>query len=253
MHRCDRCDKTFKRKYDLERHLKRKNPCQRPGGKTYLEKTYVCKGCDRVYKSYLGKWKHEKTCSSTHQILTEMEERLSQYEEEKRQFIKEKKRMAKQIEKLMMSQKTINNNNTINIRINSFGSESTEHITENLLQRLLELTPFKAIPKLIEQIHFHPEHPENCNVKITNHREKFAKVFEDERWKLARKDEILKKMVDSGFTLMDTYYEAGGKQDISTTKRNSYEVFQGKMDDEESETRKAVCQNAELIVLNQNK
>ena len=52
--------------------------------------------------------------------------------------------------------------------------------------------------------------------------------------------------------MIDTFYESGGKDEISNKKRIKYEDFQEKMDNEESNTRKEVCQDAELIVLNQN-
>ena len=35
---------------------------------------------------------------------------------------------------------------------------------------------------MIGLTHFHEEHPENKNIKITNKKEKFIKVFDGKKW-----------------------------------------------------------------------
>jgi hypothetical protein len=186
-----------------------------------------------------------------------IEQKMMEYEKEKQKLLAEKEAMAKQIEKLIIMaaqpkqtviENQTNNNNTFHIKINNFGQESTEYITEKLIAKLIQ-TPVNAIPNLIKHLHFHPDHPENCNVRITNHREKFARVFQNESWELARKVDVVNSMVDSGFNMLDTYYESNPKED---TKSEKYQKFQEQMDRENSKTRKRVCEDTEIVVLNES-
>lgn len=54
MFQCQKCDKIFKLKTDLERHYKRKIPCTR--------NKLSCCYCDKIYKSRAGLSKHRKKC-----------------------------------------------------------------------------------------------------------------------------------------------------------------------------------------------
>ena len=56
----------------------------------------------------------------------------------------------------------ITNNNTINI--NNYGDENLKHLRSKDFANLLSGI-YSAVPKLIEKIHFDPEHPENQNIK----------------------------------------------------------------------------------------
>ena len=158
---------------------------------------------------------------------------------EKATWEKEKTDLKNCINKILNKLATPTNitNNTYNIvQINNFGNENISYIQTNFLQRLLK-TPTSAVPELLKQIHFHPDHPENRNIKITNHRERFAHVFRNQEWQLARKDEILDEMVESGFTLLDTCFEEN-ENSCLRVKRNAINIFKKKMDQEQSKTRK---------------
>ena len=73
------------------------------------------------------------------------------------------------------SNKTVNcnnkNNNNCNIThtniINNFGNEDLSYLSSNKINTFIE-APFIGIQKMIDYIHFHPKHPENHNMKITN-------------------------------------------------------------------------------------
>ena len=51
--------------------------------------------------------------------------------------------------------------------LNGFGDENIDYITMEFYKSLFN-GPLGAVQNLIRQIHFHSEHPENWNVKITN-------------------------------------------------------------------------------------
>ena len=71
--KCNKCEKEFKRKWDLERHLNKKNPCKKiiqdiqkyPKNDELIEKNEKQFGCDFCKKSYKHKYhvnRHLKTC-----------------------------------------------------------------------------------------------------------------------------------------------------------------------------------------------
>ena len=250
---CERCGKSFSQKSGLNRHQKKKRPCQSNHNK------YQCLHCGKLFKHYQSRWRHEKNCSQNKSddltdLIKLVKDQNNLHIKEKATWEKEKTDLKNCINKILNKLATPTNitNNTYNIvQINNFGNENISYIQTNFLQRLLK-TPNSAVPELLKQIHFHPDHPENRNIKITNHRERFAHVFRNQEWQLARKDEILDEMVESGFTLLDTCFEEN-ENELSDGKKKRYQHFQEKMDQEQSKTRKRVTQDTEMMVLNQSK
>ena len=108
---------------------------------------------------------------------------------------------------------TTNNttNNTINININAYGKENIDYITGNIINKLIEYGPYKSIPRLLKQIHFNPEHKENHNVKILNRKEKYAKIYNGDKWELRDKKETIEDLSDKAYNIIEDHYEGGNK------------------------------------------
>jgi hypothetical protein len=277
---CERCHKEFRQKSGIKRHMARKRPCAvadrievKKVAKTKATESelFACLHCGKGFKHYQSRWRHERKCTKQRRVRDENSEeptvsdmiRLfqrqnTQHEEEKKSWESEKAELktciCKILEKVSTpTPTTIMQHNTYNIvQINNFGKEDTSHIETGLLQKLLK-TPGTAVPELLRQIHFHPDHPENRNVKITNKRERYAHVFRDQQWQLARKDDVLDKMVESGFSLLDSCFEGAGKSRLTQNKQRRYKSFQQNMDDTKSDTRRRVCEDTEIMVLNNSK
>ena len=83
--------------------------------------------------------------------------------EQKEQFDVERKELYKQIEKLLDK---VGNTKIFNlilkntIHLNSYGSEDMSHITDSLKTELIKI-PYAMIPKMIEEVHFNDNKPEN--------------------------------------------------------------------------------------------
>ena len=126
-----------------------------------------------------------------------------------------KEQMKEMVEKLLINNgNTTNNNNnhnshnTINntIHINNYGNENIDYLKENYLNNLLQ-GAFTAIPKLIENIHFNPQHPENHNIKITNKKEPYVKIRKNDKWELQDKKETLETLVDDKYYILEEVIE----------------------------------------------
>ena len=164
-----------------------------------------------------------------------------------------KKQHALEIEKLL--EKVGNNNNNthienqqINIHINNHGKENLEYITDEYLSNLLKI-PYRAVQKLIKNIHFHPQHPENHNVKITNKKLPYASVWEDDKWIVKDKKEVIEDMVDKSYNMIDCEYDPSDSS-LSSNQKKRYKDFQRKYDTEEKSLLKQLNKDTEILILN---
>ena len=144
-------------------------------------------------------------------------------------------------------QQNINNN----IVINNFGEEKTEHITSAFLDSLI-CAPFSSIPKLTNKIHFDSEHSDNRNVKITNRKDRFAKVFKDNKWVIVDRRDTIDDMIDTSYNMLD---EHGAKniEKFNGFKRKNWKNFITRYDNEDSKMMKRIKNTIELAIINNSR
>ena len=63
------------------------------------------------------------------------------------------------------------------------------HLTEKDYISCIKQVNF-CVKKLIEKVHFNPEKPENMNVYISNMKDKYMMMYQDNKWTLTNKDEL---------------------------------------------------------------
>ena len=154
--------------------------------------------------------------------------------------------------KININQGTINNaygdNNTMNnIQINNYGSENIDYITDKVFKKLLT-KPMSAITRLIELKHFHPEHPENHNVKITNIHDKYAKIYQDRKWLIKHKKDVVEDLVENGYADFEEFKDLN-EDDLADKIKEKYLLmhknYHGNFE--------KICQKSELSIINQSK
>lgn len=145
---CTFCNKTFKRKWHLSRHLS------------------TCK----------NKKHNELMLIENNNKISEMEKEIKQLKE-----VIDNKSNITNINTTTNNTTNTNSNNTI--IINNFGYENIEHLSKQYLLNLFTKT-HRAIPLLVEKIHFDPKHPENQNIKLTNKKEPYVKIMKNNKWQL---------------------------------------------------------------------
>ena len=99
-----------------------------------------------------------------------------------------------------------NNIQNNNIQINAFGNENLNYISNSFLKECIR-KPVASIIKLIINIHFHKDHPENHNVYINNVRGGYARIHDGEKWVLTKKDDVIHNLIDKKAELMDDFYD----------------------------------------------
>ena len=219
-------------------------------------KIIKCGFCDKTFTRKTGLTKHLKCCKKKGQ----------NNEEKNSEFMKLKKEhdfLKDQVEDLLMElsknsqnpnitnntyNTTNNQNKIINISINNYGNENTEYLNKDYLHNLLT-GAFTAIPKLIEKIHFNPNHPENHNIRITNKKEPYIKVRKNDKWELQDKRETLETLVDDKYYILEEHYAENEDKEISNHTKEVMEHFRNKFS-ENKELHKDIQKKSEMIILN---
>jgi hypothetical protein len=174
---------------------------------------------------------------------------------------KEKAELKEQIGNLLdrlatsskIENKIIENNienveNQTNITINYFGNENLDYITNKVLISCIGKV-YGSIQALVETIHFHPDHPENHNIKITNKKLQHAQVMNrDKKWKLVHRNQVIEQLMDKSYQLLEDSFEEN-KDVIPEKKKTNFEHFKQKYDDDK-EVKRQIKNDVDLLVLN---
>lgn len=228
---CTVCVKKFSRKYHLDRHIATKKHKDTLENKS--KKTFTCLFCTNSFSHASTRSKHQTICKIKNMVPLEEYEIL----------IKEKDAMKKQIEELLLSQNnqiTHNNNNNhnnigtqVNITINAFGKENLDYITDKQCMKIVNQV-FNSIPAAAQIVFFNPEHPENHNIKIPNKKEPYAMIMKaDQTWEITDRKKAIETMTQKSYTIAEESY---GKvyDKILSNKRDSFEKFMNKMNEQDS-------------------
>ena len=226
-YQCNYCKKQFSRNSNLRRHV-----------------NLYCKR-----RSHDG---HEMDFQDVIDTLDELKKDTGYYRKKEEEWNLERNELYKKLEK---ANKNIYNNNYFsqnNIIIHNHGEEDIHYISQDYLTELIKL-PFQAIPKLIKHIHFHPEHPENHNIKITNKKEPYIRVYKNQKWNFADKKKVIGGMLDKSVSILDNHFSEQGSQ-FSEVQKIRYGDFTENFSDEttESDFKKKYEKDLELLVMNES-
>ena len=222
-------------------HTNKKNP---------EKMNFLCHFCEKKFSRSDSLRRHQKNyCNKSHTSNSETDILIENMKKELEKAKLEKAIMLNEMDKLMDKVGDTNiQNQQINIHINNFGTENMDYITGGFVQTLLEM-PYKAVPKLLKNIHFNPAHPENHNVKITNKKLPFIGIWKDNKWEIRDKQSVLIDMLDKGFNILDdTYNENEG--DIDSSKKLALEKFQEKYIERDKGFIKNLNKDLELLIIN---
>ena len=92
--------------------------------------------------------------------------------------------------------------------INAFGKEDLKYISNDYMDRIIDSVnsyddAVSTPSQLVKLIHFHPEHPQNHNLKIRDNK---AYIYDGNSWIQKDKDIFINKIVDRAFKMIVDYY-----------------------------------------------
>ena len=222
--------------------------------KSPQKSTILCKYCDKIFSRTDSLNRHYIICKEK-----KKSEQIVLYENNK---IIEMEKEIKELKEIIINQKNTNitnsnnnsNNNTNitnNIIINNLGEENIEYLKSKKFMELLNGI-YGAIPKLIEDIHFNPEHPENQNIKYPNKKKPYLKIMKNNKWQYMDKKTELMDLIDSKcYMLKEKYYSIleKGKYKLSEVQRSRIDSFLSKYDNEDKRVIIDLIERTELVLL----
>jgi hypothetical protein len=261
--KCLRCGFEADRKYNFIKHLNRKFKCEPEINdidiKVVMKKNniqvnnnkkknnFICTKCyrpftrkDSLVRHINGRCKVIDEYGSKNKMKEVIKQKLDTLLDE---MFSMKKIIEDQGKIIIDNKKNISKFK--NNKINDFGEEKLDYITEKIYKKLLAY-PSSSIPRLIKKIHFNPNYPENHNVRIRDKKLKFAEVRENNEWKLRHKKAVLDDLVDFGYITLEEYKDSNELDNL---------ILQGfnKMLDNYNNSKKKIISEIELCVLNGTK
>ena len=151
----------------------------------------------------------------------------------------------KKIDELKKSQ-VINNYNNITLIAHN-KQPDLSHLTDKDYLKIMN-RGFNSVPKLIEAIHFNPEKPENQNVYIPNIKNKYAMVWNGDKWVLNCREDIIDDMYDDNSDLLIDKLEQLEESDTKNKILKKFKRFMSKKED--SNIKNKIKEDIKLLLYN---
>tara|TARA_B110001469_G_scaffold126287_2_gene143570 strand:+ start:262 stop:1245 length:984 start_codon:yes stop_codon:yes gene_type:complete len=214
-------------------------------------KFYICEHCNTEFSRKDNLKRHLETrCKlSKKEPVVDYKEMFYLMKDE---LEKEKEEFKKQISILLekVGNTTTNITNTQNIQLNSYGNEDLSHITDSLKTELLKV-PFGMIPKMIKEVHFNENKPENKNIALTNKKDNKIMVFSNNKWVYRNKNDTINDLVDCKYFILDNHYQdLENNNSISKDNKITYEKFKTYFDEGDKKIVEEIKKDCELLLLN---
>jgi hypothetical protein len=207
---CSKCDKTFVRKFNLDRHLSRKNTC--------IKTIPVCNICLKVFKTKkkLNRHKHNKS------LCVKSQENEMAYLKYEIELPKHQRSLSTAIGTI--NHGTINNTdnstNTINIVL-PFGEENPKYVTKVKLSKIIDHCN-NSFRYLGEHMHFNKDPPENQNIRTQDKDMNYNRVelHDENRWNTHNRKLTIPKYLGCLYDTLEELYEQFEPQLGERERRN---------------------------------
>ena len=206
---------------------------------------YECTYCNKIFTRKNNLIRHINKYCKKKRLLNEIDEKQIK----EIAWESERDQLYKVIDNLSQSKgNTINNTFNQTINMNNFGEENLKYLSGSFLSNLLKI-PFNALPNLIKEIHFNPEHPENNNIKISNKKLPYAEVFKDNCWKIQDKKETINDLLDKGVGILENHFD--DNSDLNDSQKDRFIQFKTTYDDKnDKDLNRKISKDIEICLLN---
>jgi uncharacterized C2H2 Zn-finger protein len=237
IYECEKCGFKTENKKDYQKHLKTKKHLKNVGeldndeNLSYTpnipfcaisEDMFECDFCNATFKHKSGKYRHQnQNCKVKKSQIAIIEQMRSEMREQEVRYTKhmmmQEERHTEQMKELMKlteialskpsgGNRNCNNTTNNNIIIHAYGKEDISFLKDKDFLEMLNNSG-TSVQTLVKKIHFNEEHPENKNVKITNKKQPYAKVYNGDKWLIKDKKETITNLVEDKMNLLDSKFD----------------------------------------------
>ena len=121
-------------------------------------------------------------------------------------------------------------------------------LTKSFLTKMIKY-PYPAIPKMIEEIYFNDNYPENKNIRMLNKKDNKLQILKELKWNYVQKEETIRMLIEDQNYHMDKFYQEN-KDKFNETYQRRYDGFQKKMDNNDKCVLKDINCETELVFWN---
>ena len=200
---------------------------------------FKCIHCNKVLSYKQSYYKHLQICKEKkkeEEAKDSMDELVkilnNQMKEQKKELDKRDKQIKeqnKQIEELIKKAGINNSNITQNIQNNikllAYKDTDISTITNKDIRSCMNHNNM-CVPHLIKMIHLDPKKPENHNVYISNLKNGYIMVYNDDKWDTLNREEIIEDMINNKECLIqdrvEDWFENGKNYPIIMKKFERY-------------------------------
>jgi DNA-directed RNA polymerase subunit RPC12/RpoP len=221
---CSRCKKKFDRKSSYDYHVKRINKCDikksvkrnnvKPNveEKEETDKPYHCSNCKKGFTRKGNRDRHlaNKICFNEEDMtmIESIKEEFEEFKQSNQRLEKENDNLKAELEKLRHQVEANDGNNTMiymdnrgstvnnNYILVAYGKEDIDSIDQSKLLECMK-SGFDSTYKLTEVVHFDPKRPAYHNIFISNLKNKYAMVYEDDRWQTVMKEDVIDRLYNN--------------------------------------------------------
>ena len=187
-HKCKYCDKCFKHRQSMYRHIK-----------------YYCKKShDEGIQEYVNLL-NEKEQEIKEKDLALKNSSMQLVKIEKQLSLLTKKLQIKNINNGVYIQGNLHNIQNINLNLLNYNETNYEYLTDKDYIKCIKDCN-SCVKTLIEKVHFNKNHPENMNIYISSIKGNFIMVYRNNKWHLTTRKEQIDDLYENNELMLENWY-----------------------------------------------
>ena len=199
---CKGCDYTTTYHANYKKHLETKKH------KALVDAPHVCKYCDKEFKFRQSMYRHIKyTCKKNKdEDIKELVRLLNKERDDRKELEKQIEKLAGKLEMHGVNGSFNTTNIQNNITLLPYRQTDMSHLTDDDYKKCIKKVNH-CVKTLIEKIHFNPEKPENMNIYISNMKDKYLMIYDGANWNLANKKDEINKLYEDKEMLLEEWLD----------------------------------------------